>query len=211
MTRTVLPNRTAPILAAVLATALVSACASTTETHPSRTATEQLLVARAADRAVRGLTLPVEDGSAVFVDETYFRAEAAPYAISAIRGALSEAGYPLARSRDQADVVFEIRAGALSLEQMRRLLGVPAMSVPLSDYRVVSFPELSLYSRRDRSGVAEFSGFVYRAENGAPIAAVAPMIGEYTIRSHRLLMMMTWGQQYAEPGEEDPGESWWEF
>jgi len=211
MTRTVLPNRTAPILAAVLATALVSACASTTETHPSRTATEQLLVARAADRAVRGLTLPVEDGSAVFVDETYFRAEASPYAISAIRSALSEAGYPLARSRDQADVVFEIRAGALSLEQMRRLLGVPAMSVPLSDYRVVSFPELSLYSRRDRSGVAEFSGFVYRAEDGAPIAAVAPMIGEYTIRSHRLLMMMTWGQQYAEPGEEDPGESWWEF
>lgn len=211
MTRTVLPNRTAPTLAAVLVTALLAACASTTETHPSRTATEQLLVARASDRAVQGLTLPVEDGSAVFVDETYFRAESAPYAISAIRGALSEAGYSLARSRDQADVIFEIRAGALSLEQMRRLLGIPAMSVPLSDYRVVSFPELSLYSRRDRSGVAEFSGFVYRAEDGAPIAAVAPMIGEYTIRSHRLLMMMTWGQQYAEPGEEDPGESWWEF
>ena len=211
MTRPVLPSRTAPILSAVLGAALTAACASTTETNPSRTATEQLLVARAADRAVDNLTLPVPDGSVVFVDETYFRAEAAPYAVSAIRAALSEAGYALARNRDQADVIFEIRAGALSLEQMRRLLGVPAMSVPLSDYRVVSFPELSLYSRRDRTGVAEFSGFVYRAEDGAPIAAVAPMIGQYTIRSHRLLMMMTWGQQYAEPGEQDPGESWWEF
>lgn len=211
MTRTVLPNRTAPILAVALAAAIMAACASTTETHPSRTATEQLLVARAADRAVHGLTLPVEDGAAVFVDETYFRAETSPYAISAIRGALSEAGYHLARNRDQADVIFEIRAGALSLEQMRRLLGIPAMAIPLSDYRVVSLPELSVYSRRDRTGVAEFSGFVYRAEDGAPIAAVAPMIGQYTIRSHRLLMMMTWGQQYAEPGEEDPGQSWWEF
>jgi hypothetical protein len=211
MTRPVLPNRTAPIVAVLLGAALTAACASTTETNPSRTATEQLLVARAADRAVDNLTLPIPDGSVVFVDETYFRAEAAPYAVSAIRAALSEAGYALARNRDQADVVFEIRAGALSLEQMRRLLGVPAMSVPLSDYRVVSFPELSLYSRRDRTGVAEFSGFVYRAEDGAPIAAVAPMIGQYTIRSHRLLMMMTWGQQYAEPGEQDPGESWWEF
>src|SRR5690606_21573809 len=159
----------------------------------------QLLVARAADRAVHGVTLPVEDGAAVFVDETYFRAETSPSAISAIRGALSEAGYHLARNRDQADVIFEIRAGALSLEQMRRLLGIPAMAIPLSDYRVVSLPELSVYSRRDRTGVAEFSGFVYRAEDGAPIAAVAPMIGQYTIRSHRLLMMMTWGQQYAEP------------
>ena len=203
--------RTAPLLAVGLTAALMAACASTTETNPSRTATEQLLTARAADRAVDGLTLPVPAGTAVFVDETYFRAESAPYAISAIRGALSEAGYALARNRDQADVIFEIRAGALSLEQMRRLLGVPAMSIPLSDYRVVSFPELSLYNRRDRTGVAEFSGFIYRAEDGAPIAAVAPMIGQYTIRSHRLLMMMTWGQQYAEPGEQDPGASWWEF
>ena len=198
-------------VAVMAGAALAAACASTTETHPSRTATEQLLVARAADRAVSGLTLPVAPGTTVFVDETYFRAEASAYAVSAVRQALSEAGYPLARNRDQAEVVFEIRAGALSLEQMRRLLGVPAMSVPLSDYRVVSFPELSIYSRRDRTGVAEFSGFVFRAEDGAPIAAVAPMIGQYTIRSHRLLMMMTWGQQYAEPGEQDPGASWWEF
>ena len=208
------PNRlprAAALLAVGLTAALMAACASTTETNPSRTATEQLLTARAAARAVDGLTLPVPAGTAVFVDETYFRAESAPYAISAIRGALSEAGYALARNRDQADVIFEIRAGALSLEQMRRLLGVPAMSIPLSDYRVVSFPELSLYNRRDRTGVAEFSGFIYRAEDGAPIAAVAPMIGQYTIRSHRLLMMMTWGQQYAEPGEQDPGASWWEF
>ena len=211
MTRTVLPNRIAPLLAAVLMTALVAACASTTETNPSRTATEQLLVARAADLAVENLSLPIPAGSVVFVDETYFRAEASPYAVSAIRGALSEAGYALARNRDQADVIFEIRAGALSLEQMRRLLGLPPMSIPLADYRVVSFPELSIYSRRDRTGVAEFSGFVYRAEDGAPIAAVAPMIGQYTIRSHRLLMIMTWGQQSAEPGERDPGQSWWEF
>ena len=211
MTRPIRPRRAAPLLAGGLTAVLLAACASTTETNPSRTATEQLLVARAADRAVEGLTLPAPAGAAVFVDETYFRAEAAPYAISAIRGALSEAGYALARNRDQADVIFEIRAGALSLEQMRRLLGVPAMSIPLSDYRVVSFPELSLYNRRDRTGVAEFSGFIYRAEDGAPIAAVAPMIGQYTIRSHRLLMMVTWGQQYAEPGEQDPGASWWEF
>lgn len=205
------PGIMARLLAVIVLTGLVGACASTTETNPSRTATEQLLVARAADRAVEGLTLPVAPGTTIFVDETYFRAESSPYAVSAIREALSDGGYHLARNRDQAEVIFEIRAGALSLEQMRRLLGIPAMSVPVSDYRVVSFPELSIYSRRDRTGVAEFSGFIYRAEDGAPIAAVAPMIGQYTIRSHRLLMMMTWGQQYAEPGERDPGASWWEF
>ena len=43
----------------LLALLLLGACASTSETYPGRTATEQLLVARAADSAGAGLTLPV--------------------------------------------------------------------------------------------------------------------------------------------------------
>ncbi|MDQ7813799.1 DUF6655 family protein, partial [Brevundimonas sp.] len=91
---------------------MLGACASTSETHPSRTATEQLLVARAADRAVEGLTLPIPRGTRVYVDDAYFRAENAPYAVSAIRSALSEAGYSLAPSKQEAAAVLELRAGA---------------------------------------------------------------------------------------------------
>lgn len=190
----------------------LGACASTSETYPSRTATEQLLVARAADKAVDGLTLPIPKGSRVFVDDAYFRAESASYAVSAIRGALSDAGYALAASKDQADAVFELRAGALSLEQMRRVFGVPEMRVPINDsFNVVSIPELSVYSRRDRVGVAEFSGFLYEPKTGAPLGAVVPMTGEFRIRSHKLLMIVSWGQQSVEPGERDPGDSWREF
>lgn len=205
MTRAALP------LLTLAAAATLAACASTTETYPSRTATEQLLVSRAAEKAVEGLVLPVEPGKRVFVDDSYFRAETSPYAVSAIRESLSEAGYRIARDRNQADVIFEIRAGALSLEQMRRLVGLPAMTVPVESLSFVSIPELSVYSMRDRVGVAEFSGFVYDAQTGAPLGAVAPMIGEYRIRSHRVLMMVTFGQQSATPGERDPGSSWREF
>lgn len=198
--------------AAVALASLAAACASTSETHPSRTATEQLLVARAAERAVDGLVLPVPRQSRVLVDDTYFRAENAPFAVGAVRAALSEAGYALARNREEADVVFELRAGALSLEQMRRVLGLPAMRVPISEtLNVVSLPELSLYSYRDRVGVAEFSGFVMDARTGAPLGAVSPMIGRYRIRSHSLLMIVSWGQQSAQPGEREPGVSWREF
>ncbi|WP_435994242.1 DUF6655 family protein [Brevundimonas sp. LjRoot202] len=190
----------------------MGACASTTETHPSRTATEQLLVARAADRAVEGLILPVPRGTRVYVDDAYFRAENAPYAVSAIRGALSEAGYALASSKQEADAVLELRAGALSLEQMRRVFGIPEMRIPINDsFNVVSMPELSVYSRRDRIGVAEFSGFLYEPKTGAPLGAVMPMTGEYRLRSHKLLMIVAWGQQSIEPGQRDPGDSWREF
>jgi hypothetical protein len=193
-------------------TGLVAACASTTETNPGRTATEQLLVSRAADEAVEGLTLPVPPETKIFVDETYFRAENAQYAISAVRQALSEAGYPLALTREQADAVFELRAGVLSLEQMRRVVGLPPLAVPINEsFNVVSLPELSLYSRRDRTGVAEFTGFVYDAKTGAPLGAVAPMTGQFRIRSHKLMMVIAWGQQSVNPGERDPGNSWREF
>ena len=202
-----------PIFLVVPATALVlAACASTTETYPSRTATEQLLVARAADRAVEGLTLPLPAGSRIYVDDAYFRADSAQYAISAIRGALSDAGYALSPDKATADAIFEIRAGALSMEQMRRVFGVPEMRIPINDsLNVVSLPEMSVYSRRDRIGVAEFSGFLYDAHTGGPLGAIAPMIGTYRIRSHKILMMVSWGQQQAQPGERDPGPSWKEF
>lgn len=196
----------------VLALLLLGACASTSETYPGRTATEQLLVARAADSAVEGLTLPVDKSARIFVDDAFFRAESAPYAVSAIRGALSASGHALASTREQADVVFEIRAGALSLEQMRRVFGVPEMRIPINDtFNVVSMPELSVYSRRDRVGVAEFSGFIYDAKTGAPLGAILPMTGQFRIRSHKLFMIFAWGQQRLDPGERDPGDSWRQF
>jgi len=205
----ILTLRTLISTAALLA---LTACASATETNPARTATEQLLIARAADRAVEGLTLPIPAGSRVFVDELYFRVDNAPYAISAIRGALSEAGYAVVPTKAEADAVLEVRAGALSLEQMRRVVGLPDMRVPVNEtLNVVSIPELSIYSRRDRIGVAEFSGFLYEPRTGAPLGAVLPMTGSFRIRSHKVLMIVSWGQQTVDPGEREPGDSWTQF
>ena len=151
-------------------------------------------------------------GRRVFVSDTYFRAESAPYAISAIRSALSQAGYALADDRGSAEVIFELRAGALSIEQMRRVFGLPEMRIPINDsLNVVSLPEMSIYSLRDRVGVAEFSGFVYDARTGQPLGAVTPATGEYRLRSHKALMIISWGQTRAMPGDPDPGDSWREF
>lgn len=192
--------------------AILAGCASTSETNPGRTATEQLLMARAADQALEGLRLPIPPGSRIYLEGRYFQGEGSNYSLSAVRNALSESGYALSDDKERADAVFELRAGALSLEQMRRVVGLPPLAVPINEnLNVVSIPELSFYSRRDRVGVAEFSGFLYDARTGAPLGAVAPMIGRYRIRSHKLLMMVTWGQQSAQPGERDPGDSWREF
>jgi len=75
----------------------------------------------------------------VFVDAGFFQAENAAYAFRAIRAALSEAGYALASTRAEADSVFELRAGAPSLEQMCPVFGLPEVRVPINDsFNIVS-------------------------------------------------------------------------
>lgn len=192
---------------------LLSACATPVETRPGRTATEQLLVAHAAERAAKQLALPIPEGKKVFLDTAAFRGEGADYAQSAIREGLVSRGARLWPSREGADIVVEIRLGALSIDQISRVLGIPSLQVPISpQWTVITIPELSLYSRNDRSGVAEFSAFAYDARTGAPLAVEVRAAGATTMRSHKLMMILPWGQQEVRPGDATlDSEPWWKL
>lgn len=197
----------------LLACALVSACATAVETRPGRTATEQLLVSHAAERAAKQLALPIPAGAAVFLDTVNFTGEGADYAKSAIREGLLLRGATLALSREKADIIVEIRMGALSIDQISRVLGIPSLQVPISpQFTVVTIPELSIYSRNDRTGVAEFSAFAYDARTGRPIAVEVRAAGTTTMRSHKLLMILPWGEQEVRPGDASlDSEPWWKL
>ena len=127
----------------VLALAL-GACTSARETLPQRTATEQLLLSSAVDHALDRLDLQVPRGTRLWVDAGYFDAFDEGYAIGAIRDELLRRGGRLVRSRDEADAVVEIRAGALSVDEAQTLVGIPSVAVPVPLTGVVDTPELSL-------------------------------------------------------------------
>lgn len=190
---------------------MVGACATASETSPARTATEQLLVTHAAERAASQFSLALPPGARVFLDTAYFRGEGSEYAISAIREALIARGHPFATTRESSEVVVEIRLGALSIDNMQRIVGIPRLTLPItSTFTTVTIPELSAYSRRDRTGVAEFSAFAYDTKTGKPIALGARVAGTAKIRSHTLMMVLPLGQQEVRPG--DPAvesDDWW--
>src|ERR1700761_5257374 len=94
----------APAIALVL-----SACTLNTVTVPSRSATEEMSISTAADRAADKLAQDLTAGGSVFVDATYFDAPDAKYAIGAIRAAIVRRGTKLAADRAKADRVVEIR------------------------------------------------------------------------------------------------------
>lgn len=178
----------------------LGACASATETRPARTATEQLLMSHAAEDAARALDFGLPAGTRVHLETAGFRGEMGEVAASAIREAMLRTGLRLADKAD-AEVVVEVRLGALSLDQMNRVLGIPRLTLPVSPtLTTVTVPELSVYSRRDRAGVAQYSLFAYDSRTGQAIAVATPVAsGASRIRSHTALMVLSWGAQEMQP------------
>lgn len=202
----------APVLPLLVAVAL-GGCSSAVETLPGRTATEQLLLSHAADKAAVGFWSELKPGTSVFIEARNFNGEASDYALSALRQALLAQGGRLAPTRDKADVVCEIRQGALSMDQTNRVVGIPAITLPVtSNWNTIYVPEMSLYSRADRSGVAEFTAFAYDAKTGEPVAMGIRGEGSTQIRRHKLLMIFSWGDQTVRPGDAalDP-QPWWKL
>ena len=66
---------------ALMALAL-GACSTEKQSSPPRTATEQLLISTAADRAVDKLNLSIPAGTKVFVDASNFEGTDSKYAIT---------------------------------------------------------------------------------------------------------------------------------
>ncbi|ATQ44279.1 DUF6655 family protein [Caulobacter mirabilis] len=190
----------------------MSSCATPLETTPGRTATEQLLISNAADEAASRLSLPMVEGRKVFLDAGSFSGEGAAYARASLRGALIRQGAILEDDRAAAEIVVEARLGALGIDQVNRVLGVPQMTLPMSsNLTLATIPELTLYSRRDRVGIAEMTVLVYEPRTGRLLAALTPLVGDVRIRSHKLLMILSWGQRQLQPGQTEETPSWRQF
>jgi len=74
--------RLSVILAASL---LISACTTQRSSVPARTATEELLISTAADRAAAALSLSIPTGTTVYIDRQYFQGTDDGYALNAVR------------------------------------------------------------------------------------------------------------------------------
>ena len=155
-------------LAALLA---LGACSTERETSPPRTATEELLVSTAADRAAEHLDVAIPKGSKVFVDASNFEGTDSKYAIAAIRDHVARCGGYLVADRKDADMALEIRTGALSIDEKSLLVGIPRFDVPIPLAGNFKFPEIALFKRAQQKGVAKFAATGIDARTGQLIHA----------------------------------------
>jgi hypothetical protein len=189
-----------PSLAVALA---LCGCTTERETNPDRTATEQLLISTAAERAATKLALEMPAGSKVFVDTTNFDGVDAKYAIAAIRAHLLEHGSQLVDDKGKADNIVEIRAGALSMDENSLLIGIPQMTLPIPLAGQVATPEIALFKRERRQGLAKFAAVGYSTADGKMIASAGPEYGD-TYETHWIaLLVVGWTTSDVGP-DDDP-------
>jgi len=159
-----------PIL---LACAMLAGCGTTRWSDTQRTATEQLLISDAIDRAVSELDFDVVVGKKVYLDTAPIKQTVdAGYLVSTLRQHLLAAGCVIKDKPDEADYVVEVRAGAVGTDRRELLFGIPATKIPAVGPMAgapSSIPEIALATKTEQHGVAKIAVFVYNRHTGRPL------------------------------------------
>ncbi|MBM3600778.1 MAG: hypothetical protein FJX35_21460 [Alphaproteobacteria bacterium] len=191
------------LLRYVVSVALVlapGACSTSRETSTQRSGTEQLLISRAVDKPTERLTLDIPEGTRIFVDANNVEGYDSKDAVGALRDRLLKMGCYLMGDRASADTIVELRAGTLATDEDAILLGFPAFEIPVPLAGPVKTPELALFKRADRRGVAELAATGYGVRSGALQSSSNIEI----VTSHRtrwvVLLIFSWTTTDIEDG-----------
>lgn len=167
--------------------AAAGGCSSLRTTDPSRTATEQYLLSIAAERAVEQLSVTSVRGRAVYVDVAYFAAAEQLFVLGELRAHLLLSGARLMPTRDEAEIVLEVRSRGVGIDRYDSLFGLP--SIPLGSITAVAgqtpvpiaTPEIALVKNVKQWGFASVAFVAYWRDTGEVIASSGPAMG----RSYR--------------------------
>ncbi len=171
----------------------IGGCSTTRETEPPQTATEQLLMSTAVDKAVTKIRPNVPPGSKIYVDTADLDMNyATKYAVGSITASLLRQHYELVPTRNQADTVAEIHNGALSINKTTQLwLGIPSVTIPVPLAGPLDTPELDLIKSTKRRGIAKFGLNFYDADSGALQDAIGPIYG-FSHYNHWVVLLVGW-------------------
>ena len=199
--------RTLALSGAVLA----AGCTTVTMTEPPQTATEQLLVTTAIDDAIAKMNVSsLTAGTRIFVDTSFFdgtgrdRTILFPkYAMGAVRERLLRAGALMADDKQTADVVVELRTGGQSVDHNSLFVGIPSITIPIPPYFTapVTTPELALFKRDRKTGVAKLAIVAYGRGSGAFTGASGAAFGSSNHTEYTVLLLFDWINSDIEPKE----------
>ena len=189
-------------VACLASTLAVGGCTTIRETDATPTATAQLLVTTAADRAVDRLDMRIPSGTKVFLDTADFEGSNGKYVVGAVKDRLLRQGCLLMSDRKDADAIVEIRAGALSANEDETLIGIPPIGLPVPIAGAVSLPEIALYKSERRQGLAKIAATTYDAKTGGLMQSSTAQYGASHKDNWVVLLIFDWSKNDLIPDAE---------
>ncbi len=152
-----------PVQAAglLLTLLLISGCTTARQSNTARTAREQLLISNAVDQALSKVDFASFQGQRVLVEEKYLDCTDKGYVIGSIRHRLMLNGASIAAKPEEADVVMELRSGAVGTDDADSYLGIPQIVLP----GMLTLPEVKLVTRTRQSALAKIGLVAYDAKS----------------------------------------------
>jgi len=147
----------------------LTGCITNRVTNPPRSATEQMVISSAADRAVRQLHFMLPPGTRVFLDVhnlTAANGDDARYVAAVVEDRLLLEGAALMPDAKSADVIVALRSSALAANYHKILIGLPSMGLPVPLAGTIETPEVAFYSWDDQKGVAQLAATSYGTRDG---------------------------------------------
>ena len=149
------------IVGCLLCAAALTGCSATKGSDTARTGTEMLLISDAVDQSLSKVDFRPLAGSAVFLDDSFADCVDKNYVVSSVRHRIRKSGAVLVGSKDDADVVLELRTGAVGTDRVSTFFGVPEIALP--GPMPVSLPEVKLVSKESQFGTAKIGLVAYDA------------------------------------------------
>lgn len=146
--------------AGLLLAVLACGCTSARTTNTARTAREQILVSNAVDRALAKIDFAAFQGTNIYIEEKYLDCVDKGYIIGSIRHRAMVNGASLVGKPEDADVVLEIRSGAVGTDTADSFLGMPEIVLP----GMLTLPEVRLIARNNQSAMAKIGLVAYDAK-----------------------------------------------
>ena len=137
-----------------------SGCASTVTSNTTRTAKEQMLLSEAVEQSLSKVDFSPLAGQNVFVEEKYLECVDKAFIVGSIRHLVMRSGGRLMDTRNDADVVMELRSGGVGTDTSEAYVGTPEIALP----GMLTIPEIRLAERRGQFGYAKIGMVIYDAK-----------------------------------------------
>ncbi len=139
----------------------VAGCTSASSSNTARTGTEQLLVSNAVDLALSKVDFEAFGGRNIFIEEKYLDCVDKNYVLSSVRHRVLMQGSQLVAKPEEAEVVLELRSGAVGTNTSNSFLGIPQIQIP----GLFATPEIKFVNRVNQTGLAKIGLVAYDAKS----------------------------------------------